>query len=206
MISTYTRFEDAEKVAQMTRGGAMLRQEGNLFVVESHEPSDGGPMWLPGFSPEPTQPTQPSDPEPNDDGVGLGLDFLTAGNAIFTVANPGGKHYTYRVSSKEVEGGRTLYFVGLLTGPDNTGDYTYIGMLDDASGSVTMRLTRGSKMDADSVPVKVFGFALRVIQGMQLLPVGYTIQHSGRCGRCGRTLTEPESLRTGIGPVCRGMM
>lgn len=30
-----------------------------------------------------------------------------------------------------------------------------------------------------------------------------TILHSGRCGRCKRELTDPESLATGIGPECR---
>jgi hypothetical protein len=28
----------------------------------------------------------------------------------------------------------------------------------------------------------------------------------GRCGRCGRTLTKPESIAAGIGPVCAGMV
>lgn len=30
--------------------------------------------------------------------------------------------------------------------------------------------------------------------------------HSGRCSVCGRTLTNPESIERGIGPVCLGKM
>ncbi len=34
---------------------------------------------------------------------------------------------------------------------------------------------------------------------------GFTIMVEKRCVRCDRVLTEPNSLRTGIGPVCAGM-
>jgi hypothetical protein len=26
--------------------------------------------------------------------------------------------------------------------------------------------------------------------------------HEGRCGKCGRALTVPESIESGLGPVC----
>jgi hypothetical protein len=29
-----------------------------------------------------------------------------------------------------------------------------------------------------------------------------TVHHEGRCGRCGRTLTVPESIESGFGPEC----
>ncbi len=31
-----------------------------------------------------------------------------------------------------------------------------------------------------------------------------TVNRSGRCGKCHRILTDPESVRLGFGPVCRG--
>jgi hypothetical protein len=34
---------------------------------------------------------------------------------------------------------------------------------------------------------------------------GFTIMVEKRCVRCDRVLTEPNSLRTGIGPICAGM-
>ena len=68
--------------------------------------------------------------------------FITAGHAIFTVSNPTGIRYTYRVMHKEANNGYTeAYFVSLLTGPDNTEDYSYLGMLDEPTGE--MRLTAG---------------------------------------------------------------
>jgi hypothetical protein len=34
------------------------------------------------------------------------------------------------------------------------------------------------------------------------LPSGWEFRHEGRCGRCGRTLTVPESIDSGFGPEC----
>jgi rRNA maturation endonuclease Nob1 len=30
------------------------------------------------------------------------------------------------------------------------------------------------------------------------------VYHLGRCGKCGKALTEPESISTGLGPICGG--
>jgi hypothetical protein len=136
----------------------------------------------------------------------VGLDFIFAGQAIFTVSNPTGRSYTYRVSLKKGEPGTRFageaWFVGLLTGPQNTGDYTYLGKLDRATGAV--RLTRASAYPEDAVPVMVVRWALKLMLAGATLPSGYEVRHAGRCGRCGRVLTVPESIDSGIGPVCAG--
>lgn len=126
--------------------------------------------------------------------------FATAGNAIFTVkSGRTGEHMTFRI--KRSDDGR-VYFVGLLTGPDNTSHYTYIGLFDLKQGQ--LKLTRKSAYKADSKPVKVFNWAMSIVWwgGQEDLPAGYEIVHAGRCGRCGRTLTTPESVALGFGPIC----
>jgi len=35
------------------------------------------------------------------------------------------------------------------------------------------------------------------------IPAALTIQHNDACGRCGRELTDPISVATGLGPICR---
>lgn len=136
------------------------------------------------------------------------MDFIKAGKAIFTVDNGRGTHYTYKVSKKE-DGDRTIWFVNLLTGPDNTSNYTYIGMLVKGQGQFqkrhSCRMTKASKMYADSRPVRVFDWAMGVVEGFREIPDGYSIQHNGRCARCARLLTDPESIRLGLGPVCRDL-
>jgi hypothetical protein len=123
--------------------------------------------------------------------------FFEGGRAVFTVANGKGEHYTYRIGRSKPE---QPLFVGLLTGPNNEADYTYMGIYAPETGSV--RLTAKSKFTPDTKPVKVIQWAVKVIREGKPLPEGYSVQHEGRCCRCGRTLTDPLSIERGIGPEC----
>lgn len=127
-------------------------------------------------------------------------EFVLAGKAIFTVENPEGKHYTFKITRKDANAQyRTTWFVNLLTGPDNTSDYTYIGKLEPVTGDLI-------RTKNDNTPTKVAAWALQIIYGNKQLPPGYKIHHAGKCCRCGRTLTTPQSCETGIGPECAKMM
>lgn len=126
--------------------------------------------------------------------------FVTAGKAVFTVQSVTGRHYTYRVSDNPYRTGvRKSWFVSLLTGPDNTSDYTYLGMLDE-SGNYWP--TRKTTLPESSEPVRVLRWALRLVFTGGQVPAGYSLFHAGRCGRCGRQLTTPESVAAGLGPDC----
>ena len=127
--------------------------------------------------------------------------FVTAGKAIFTVSNPQGVRYTFRVKLPKEPRGE--FFASVLFGSNNETDYVYVGMVDGRTGA--LRTTRGSKVAASDTRTKVLAFALRVIYGRQALPAGYRIEHAGKCCRCGRTLTVPASIRSGIGPECAQM-
>jgi hypothetical protein len=123
--------------------------------------------------------------------------FFEAGHAIFTVSNACGEHYTYRIEKPAPE---KPFFVSLLTGPDNSADYTYMGIYNPKD--YKLYITRASKMHVDSTPVRVFMWAVQVVAEHRVLPPGYAIHHEGRCCRCGRRLTTPESIEQGIGPEC----
>lgn len=124
-------------------------------------------------------------------------DFLRAGKAIFTVSNPEGARYTYKVEApKEFRG---EYFAAVLKGSDNERSYAYIGMID-ATGR--LRFTKGSKFRPDAIEARVLAWALGVVFGTKPIQARYAIEHAGRCGKCGRLLTTPESVRRGIGPEC----
>lgn len=128
-------------------------------------------------------------------------DFILAGKAIFTVSNDKGDRYTFRVDYKEGNAQwAPVWFIKLLTGPDNENDYTYLGKVDAEMGKVV--LTAKSKFAADSLPVKVANFGLRIAYGQQAMPAGYAMHHEGKCGRCARLLTVPESVDSGFGPEC----
>lgn len=132
---------------------------------------------------------------------GVTKEFILAGNATFTVERPDGTHTTYNVQKHKTE---LVYFVRTLVGPENTKDYAYTGLLNLESGGV--RATAKSKVTdnrlaiVDRVLRRVWSDELMVV-----LNAGWKVHHSGRCGRCGRLLTTPESLLRGIGPVCADM-
>ncbi len=127
----------------------------------------------------------------------LSKEFVTAGKAIFTISNPKGERYTFRISKTK---NADTFFVALLTGPENISDYTYLGLLLADKSEVI--LTAKSKFTPESLPYQVIKWAIKIIWKGKEVPEGYKILHCGRCGHCGRLLTVPESIESGLGPIC----
>lgn len=137
--------------------------------------------------------------------------FLTAGRAVFTLEVPANfadahgtaAHYTFKVKFKKgTNGYRDTFFVSLLTGPNNTEDFTYIGILTESGD---FRTTAKSAVKADSMVAQLFGrVARRVFDGTAevIEAAGFKLHHEGSCGRCGRVLTVPGSVESGLGPEC----
>lgn len=124
------------------------------------------------------------------------LTFMRAGNATFTIVSRKTEtRFTYRVRASE-DG--TLFFVSLLRGPDNNADYTYMGTIQGKR----FRLTPKSKVTFEAPAYKAFLWLFNQVAIMNALPDVVEVWHSGRCGRCNRTLTVPESIASGIGPEC----
>jgi hypothetical protein len=100
--------------------------------------------------------------------------------------------------------------VDVMTGSDNEVAYSFTGSL---RGS-TLRISPKSKCpDAKAKMAKaVLDWTLARIEGGHPLsgtkpdgtPFSVRCLHEGRCACCGRKLTVPESIDTGIGPVCAG--
>ena len=134
--------------------------------------------------------------------------FALAGNATFTVTNPvTGNRFTYKIrrpEDHEAGGKKDIWFVTVLTGPNNEQDYTYLGVILPPKGAFT-RYTyvhgRNSAIGPTAPSGKAFAWLwARVDAGKAIGPA--VITHEGRCGRCGRTLTVPESVLSGFGPEC----
>lgn len=118
--------------------------------------------------------------------------FAFAGNATFTLVSVGTrKRFTYQVKASNSRD--DFYFVSLLTGPDNDGHFGYIGIV----AGDKFRTTAKSTARPGATSVRAFDWWVRH-QDSELVE----LLHAGTCGRCGRTLTVPESIETGLGPVC----
>ena len=128
--------------------------------------------------------------------------FILAGNARFTLrSKTTGIRFTYRVRAKEMKDGTTLHFVSVLTGSDNETDFMYLGTIFEGR---TYRHGRKSPIGSDAPSAKAFDWTFPKIMAGDVEK--FEVHHEGKCGRCGRTLTTPESVKDGLGPICRGLI
>lgn len=128
------------------------------------------------------------------------INFMFAGKAIFTLRNSkSGNRFTYRISApKKQDQKRPVFFVAIMTGSDNEKSYQFAGTL---FGKFTYQHSRKSKLALTHKAVDVFSRFLDYPEN-GTLPGGIEIWHEGCCGRCGRKLTVPASILSGIGPEC----
>jgi hypothetical protein len=114
-----------------------------------------------------------------------------------TVRLSNGKHFTYRLETVKrgaLEGNR---IVSLLIGPDNERSYKGFAFINESGDEGEYNLNvwrkcRGERYDKHAL----------ILSGMAKDHVDEYLQ-AGRCQICGRKLTTPESIKAGIGPVCR---
>lgn len=140
------------------------------------------------------------------------LNYITAGNATITIKSlVTGARYTYKFKKMEPKRGQVLtpvqaksYFVKLLTGQDNENNFTYMGMVLNGELGPQFRFTPASKISRNSTSVIALDYLLSILHAGELHTEKMEVWHTGRCGRCGRLLTVPESVATGFGPECAG--
>lgn len=139
-------------------------------------------------------------------------EYCLAGNARFTIQSAKtGKRFTYRIAKKRGAIKGDPYFVSVLTGSDNEGDYTFLGslMVDSPTGEPLevphYVWSKKSRIKRDMPSAKAFEWYWGKIES-GVLPGDVETWHEGRCGCCGRTLTVPESIKRGIGPECEAKL
>ena len=124
--------------------------------------------------------------------------FILAGNATFTLKSvKTGTRFTYRVRAS---GDKTVHFVSLMNGPDNEASFSYFGFI---RRGVFHHGAAKARVAYDAPSVKAFNWTFRVLQ-QDSMPDALQFWHEGRCGKCNRKLTVPESLETGMGLDCAG--
>lgn len=131
--------------------------------------------------------------------------YILGGNATFTVvSNASQARFTYRVRRHAGGLPRPVLFVDVLTGPDNENDFVFIGTL--LRNTLNWKRSEKSSIAALTPSVQVFSWiAKRALADDRAFGM-ITFYHSGRCSKCGRMLTDPVSIETGLGPVCRERM
>jgi len=127
--------------------------------------------------------------------------FILAGKAVFTMVSlKSNKRFTYRIAKGKDD--TAPYFVSILTGPNNKTDYTYAGVIWPDNPFI-YRHGKKSKVSFKAPSVAGLQWLLRQLEKDNKDNLAKVeVHHEGRCGRCGRKLTVPESIESGIGPEC----
>lgn len=135
--------------------------------------------------------------------------FTFGGKSTFTLrSTKTGARYTYRINAgKPSPDGKVPYWTKVLTGQDNETAYSFIGTVW-AEGDKASPLRRSAKVGISEQATSVVAFQWFLAQinaareGRDNALDKVEFYHEGRCARCGRLLTVPESIESGLGPEC----
>ena len=128
--------------------------------------------------------------------------FILAGNATFTIRSvKTGTRFTFKVTQGK-KGKNPPHFVMFM----DQGSFQYMGAIfhDVATNEPNLRsfrTTQRSRYDMGQPYTRAFRFLMEHLAEGKLHDQ-LELWHEGKCGRCGRQLTVPESLLTGLGPEC----
>lgn len=134
-------------------------------------------------------------------------------NGLYTFTNLKDEHRTFQIKTQKPDAkfapGKRI--AALLTGSDNEKNYTGFGFIE-TNDTVTVWNSRNYPKSPFKYYAKMIEAAGKVVdcekevtETTVALDNGhiYKLLASRRCMVCNRTLTDPESIKTGIGPVCR---
>src|SRR3990167_1873655 len=116
-------------------------------------------------------------------------------NGIITIRNPvTGQHRTVKIATGK--DGATRW-VSMLTGPDNERDYKTFGRIDNVGRVVVFRsILKDDGTRFYEGLANILNFPEHFVDRLEF-------SFAGRCKRCNRLLTDPESIAAGMGPECR---
>ena len=129
------------------------------------------------------------------------MNICTHNGYLTVLSTATGAHRTFRIATQAADAkfapGRRV--VSLLTGPDNTDNYRGFGFLDvagDRPRITVWKKCRGEQFDA----------LARMLEDLPAHEAAGRVRANldARCRKCNRHLTTPESVASGIGPICAG--
>lgn len=120
-------------------------------------------------------------------------------NGKFTLTNKeAGEHRTIKINTAMSGSLAGRRIVSLMIGPDNCSDFMGVAFVDETGKVSVWKRHKGTEAEY------VVKFCIAVLSGKIECPTEFEILESRLCRVCNRELTNPESIETGIGPVCIG--
>lgn len=125
-------------------------------------------------------------------------------DGLITLSNPSrGTHRTFRIETNHSDNptwsGRRMVALFVGTENDNPAHYRRFGEVQE-DGSIHVWRSSQAKLHFVGHPLERYADTLN--RPAVWKERGVIYQPSVWCRRCGRTLTTPESIASGIGPIC----
>ena len=124
-------------------------------------------------------------------------EYIYGGKGVVTLKSPTGVHHTYlfsRPRNEDTFPSDVLFVYAVHEGHK----LFYVGMVENDR----FRLTHNSRFLIHTPIVKGAQYIMRMMRSPKS-PTKMTLYHQGMCAVCGRPLTNPKSIESGIGPKCR---
>jgi len=122
------------------------------------------------------------------------LSFIFGGKATFTLRSlKTGDHITFKVTKAKDKG--DLFFIKARRNTDAEGGFNYLAYFSKN----TLRTSKKSKPLGNALTALEWTLG-NLMEGR--LPSTLQVWHEGKCAKCGRALTDPDSLARGFGPEC----
>ena len=138
------------------------------------------------------------------------LEFMLAGCSEFIMkSGKTGHKLRYKLDKKlstqmkNSDGSLGGDYIYWLNTAESNGTFVYAGVLFFDNKTKQFKFGKGARgnLNYNDVRVKSILYVLnRLYKGET--SVNVEIYHVGKCGRCGKRLTDPESIERGLGPMC----
>lgn len=128
--------------------------------------------------------------------------FMLAGKSEFILhSTKTNGDFKFKLDKKDSKynAGEFVYFVFLKMG--RTDQYAGVMRFNPNSSEFEFKEKDGGPVKANSIEIRSLMFVINKLyreEAVQYLEV----YHVGKCGKCGKKLTTPESILTGLGPSC----
>lgn len=128
------------------------------------------------------------------------LEVLLAGNSEFILhSTKTNEDFRFKLckQKKKDNANEFIYFVNYWL----NGEYVYAGLLWFTESEAKFSTGKNGKMPANSKEIKSLLFVINKLFNQETVQF-LEIYHTGRCSKCGKKLTDLDSMLTGLGPTC----
>jgi hypothetical protein len=132
------------------------------------------------------------------------LNFIFGGKSHFTIANKDtGNQFSFKIIQSD--NSPSIFYVNIKNRKDidpvTNSTYVYGGFIVNKDNEMKYYQGAGGKMSEKHQSVRALMYVLKHLQ-KEDLPLNVSVYHVGKCGHCGRKLTDAHSIEIGLGKDC----